>query len=744
MEDDRFVLSAACPHQDPRFFFFLCYICFSTSGFFRKTNMKYWRSIAAAILLAVFNLASPAFADNAVQLKILVIATGSLEEDPGLAYIQPVLDEIGAGYDVLNSSEQDLKAATLASASGGAACRARDAGCTGNYSGIILTDADLVPAFTPSEWDILHDYQADFGVRQAVLSGRPVTYADPRDPQGVYLDYGLAYSSSGNEYDARWTVPAAYSKEIFEYVNRDTPLRIRGSAHAASVRNNASRLRDGTVPRAEPLLRTDKGEALVSLVRYTVPSRKLPVREVMISTIDNTSFHLHSKVLAYEFVNWVTQGVFVGARHIYMAAHVDDLFRTSTLWDPALDRDDHGRRFRLAGPDINNVVGKQRAFQTAHPLAKGFRLDFAFNGSGAVRDPAGEPLTPNLTEDLVAAVVAAKKNFRFINHTFGHADLDKAPASAGIACDYATLDAVAAIQAEITRNQTVWEMLGLPEQEQNKRVLVTGSHSGLKDRKCTSDPALHPEMLDVQADDVSLDNGGANPLFLNAAASVGVRYLAADSSQRGQTAEKYIALYEDGSPMDRLMLPRWPTNIFYNVTSPSQLEDEYNHLFYWRYVNAGRNPCKTDGAICSPRTYSEILAVEAENAVRHMLTFNKWPHFFHQANLAEYDEKGNTLLFDWLNAVFVEYERLLNLPVMNYPYYLIGDLTQASVNRKSASIKAIWNRTTNQVTLSADKAVPDLPVTGLSGGSLYGGQLISAVTISARPRTFSVDRALAQ
>ena len=49
-------------------------------------------------------------------------------------------------------------------------------------------------------------------------------------------------------------------------------------------------------------------------------------------------------------------------------------------------------------------------------------------------------------------------------------------------------------------------------------MLVSGNHSGLKDRKCTDDPALHPEMADVQSDDVAFDQGGANPLFLQAAA----------------------------------------------------------------------------------------------------------------------------------------------------------------------------------------------------------------------------------
>lgn len=710
----------------------------------RSLGIKRLLLVSAAIWLALAAVAPPAFSDNAVKLRILVITTGGVAEDLGFAYISPVLDEMEVPYDILNAQTQDLTAAMLASSSAGVGCKAEDAGCVGNYNGVILTDADLVPGFTPSEWDILHNYQKNFGVRQAVLSGWPATYTDPQPPHGVYLDYGLVYSSSGNDFDARWTVPAAYSKEVFEYVNRASPFPITDFAFAANPRNDAISLRDGSVPHVDPILRTRNGEALISIVRYMMPSQPTPVREVMISTITNASFLVHSNVLAYEFINWVTQGIFVGSRFVYMAAHMDDLFRHSKLWDPGLKKEHSVMTYRLNSADINNTVRRQQAFRAAHPLAGDFKLDFAFNGSGAVVDPEAAPLAANLTEDLVAAVVANKADFRFINHTFTHADLDKAPIPADAPCDEARFTSVAAIRAEITKNQAVWALLDLPERSQNNRVLISGAHSGLRDRKCTENPALHPDMFDLQADDIAFDAGGANPLFLEAAASVGVEYLGADASQRAENVEQYIAQYEDGSGTDRLMLPRWPTNIFYNVTNPSQLEDEYNYIYNGRFINAGRNPCEIPEAICSPRNYAEILMVEADMALRHMLTFNMWPHFFHQANLAKYDESGNTLEFDWLNAVFVEYEQLFNLPVRNLPYYLIGDGTAESLNVKSAIIHAQWNRTTNQIILSANKAVPNLRVTGLSGGELYGGQFIRAVNVDTNATAHVVDRGLTQ
>ena len=124
---------------------------------------------------------------------------------------------------------------------------------------------------------------------------------------------------------------AAYNKEMFKYVNQANPLPVTGFAFAAHPRNDADGPRDGSVPRVEPLLHNGKGRSPgIHCPIYGAPAGK-PVREVMISTITNAAFLIHSQVLAYEFINWVTQGVFVGARRVHMAAHVDDLFLRSRL-----------------------------------------------------------------------------------------------------------------------------------------------------------------------------------------------------------------------------------------------------------------------------------------------------------------------------------------------------------------------------------------------------------------------------
>ncbi len=189
-----------------------------------------WSSLVPVTMcLASMVVAAPAFADNAVKLKVLVIAAGDPTQDIGYAYIKPVLDEMGVPYDVLNADTQDLTPAMLAASAAGAACTAATAGCVGNYNGIILTDSDLTANFTPAEWDILHNYEKDFKVREAVLSGWPATYWDPNTPFGIYLDYGLVYSSGASNYTGQWTRTCGLYQAGFR-VREDNKSRWHGKS----------------------------------------------------------------------------------------------------------------------------------------------------------------------------------------------------------------------------------------------------------------------------------------------------------------------------------------------------------------------------------------------------------------------------------------------------------------------------------------------------------------------------------
>jgi hypothetical protein len=827
-------------------------------------------------LLSLFVHAGGAWAaDKTLDLRVLVVSTGSASTDPGLDLMDDVLNEIGVPYDVLDSSTQTLTPDRLFS------------GDHGFYNGVILTNSELFlpggggSGFDALEWETLHAFERDFGVREAVVSGFPAT-----NP-GLGLDYGMTDIIAGTDFQGRWQAPAG-GTELYEYVNEANPLPITDFAFAGRpfVIYAGEPRETGVGPHVQPLLvwQNDTQKSFVSYLRYD------DGREVLLSTISNAWFLIHSQVLAYEFLNFATKGVFIGSREVYLEAHVDDLFLGNSLWDPAANVTDESREYRLSAGDVQNAVAQTAALRTAHPTAAGFVVDFPFNGSGAALpvdpptanlrpvadtyieqdDPydnhgrdsrggvqfrsndeertlirfnlAGQPASPvqqaTLTlwtdgsnqinakvcrvtnawdegvgyflsgatwrfrrgitrwttyggdydsagcipfrlrneqpvtidvtplasswlggaspnnglivlgtsfgegeiglreqstssrrplltidyapvvpDELTNAVLANKNQFRYMNHTFTHEDMDT---SAGLANH-------AFSTSEIQQNRDMWTSLGLPAKAENDRVLLTGEHSGLGDDMGTE---LDP------TDDLHFP-AGKNDQLLQAAQDLGVRYLGSDSSRPGQNAERFVPGF------DLMLLPRYPTAIFYNATTPAENTDEYNYIFHERFVNAGQDPCTIPGAICSPRSYEQVLAAEAETTLRHMLAYRKWPHYFHQSNLRNYNGAGSTLLFDWLDAVLDRYESLLVLPVRSLPFYEIGRLSEQRLAAKSSGLRGRLDVATGTVTLQADGPAR-MPVTGLAGGSLYGGQSIRSVEFGTVPQSFTVDPALGQ
>jgi hypothetical protein len=814
-------------------------------------------------------------ADKTLDLRVLVVSTGDASVDPGLDLMDGVLDEVGVPYDVLDSSTETLTADRLSS------------GDHGYYNGVILTNSELYlpggagSGFDALEWETLHAFERDSGVRESIVSGFPAT-----NP-GLGLDYGMTDIIAGTDFQGRWQPPAG-GTEIYEYVNEANPLPITDFAFAGRpfVIYAGEPRETGIGPHVQPLLvwQSDTEKSFVSYLRYD------DGREVLLSTISNAWFLIHSQVLAYEFLNFATKGVFIGSREVYLETHVDDLFLGNSLWDPSGNVTDESREYRLSAGDVQNAVAKTAALKADHPTVADYAIELPFNGSGAglpvdpptanlrpvadtyveQDDPydthgndsrgqvqfrtndeertlirfnlAGQPTTPVqratltlwtdgsnqinaklcrvtnswdegssyflsgaswrfrrgitrwttyggdydpatcvpfrllnerlvtvdvtsfvsgwlsgaaannglivigtssgegeiglreqssssrrplltvdyapvITDQLTNSVVANKGAFRFMNHTFTHEDMDT---SAGLANH-------AFSTSEIQQNRETWTRLGLPAKAENDRVLLTGEHSGLADDMGTE---LDP------TDDVAFP-AGKNDQLLQAAQDLGVRYLGADSSRPGQNVERWVPGY------DLMILPRYPTAIFYNATTPGENTDEYNYIFHERFVNAGQDPCGIPGAICSPRTYQQILAAEADTTLRHMLAYRKWPHYFHQSNLRSYDGNGSTLLFDWLDAVLDRYESLMVLPVRSLPFHEVGRLSEERLAADSAGLRGTLDVATGTVVLQADGPAT-MPVTGLAGGQLYGGQSIRSVAFGTDPQVFSVDPALGQ
>jgi hypothetical protein len=803
--------------------------------------------VAAVSALVLVPSGADAAEGSTLDLRVLIVAVGDPGVDPGLDLMDDLLDELGVPYDVLDSSTTDLTESTLRS------------GSHGFYNGVIVTVADTYlpvaggAGFSFDEWNVLHQYERDFGVREAVLAGWPTTGGTP--------NYGMADVQYAGGATAQWT--GAADAGVFSYVNASSSPSITDFAFSATARGAAGD------PVVTPYLAdsADPSRTLVSHLQYD------DGREVLLSTVTNAWFLPYSQIMAYGFLDFATSGLHLGAMQMHLAAHIDDLFLSADRWDPATNQTLYDNPYRNTAADIATTVSAQNQFNSTFGSVDQFKVDFAFNGQGASTEtqsvpvptsgdtfidepnptsnystqgrlrvrhnlsrprdrqalmafalpseaanaptaslvvrssvqnsgtatvevcPLTEPwvaaeatwsqasagvawstgggaaydatacittdistgtyaidITPIVTlwnsgvanhglvvrtdgtlnvnlwsvesntdpridltttstgDPLVDAVKAQAGNFRFLNHTYTHRDMD---VSAGTTA--------ADAQSEIELNRQVWQALGLPEAAENNPVVVTGNHSGLEDDNGTE---LDP------SDDITYPTG-LNTAMVSGFESVGIQYMASDTSRVNTGVEQYVP----GSGI--ALLPRYPTSVFYNTITPEELVDEYNYIFHERYLEAGQDPCTIPGALCSPRTYQEILDAEATTALRHLLSGKRFPHYFHIANIVDYDGQGSTLLFDWLEAVVSAYEAQLDLPIVNLPYHEIAERTSDALALDGATVSAQLDLATDQVTLSADSAV-DLTVTGLAGGSAYGNRQLRDLTIGTTPVTVPI------
>ena len=165
-----------------------------------------------------------------------------------------------------------------------------------------------------------------------------------------------------------------------------------------------------------------------------------------------------------------------------------------------------------------------------------------------------------------------------------------------------------------------------------------------------------------------------------------------------------------------MLLPRFPTNVFYNVTTPDEALSEYNYIYgpggvapYWNH-DLG---------------YDEYLNAETDIALYHLLSYSPYPHFFHQANLREY-EAGHSLLYDWLETLVARYSELSAVPLVTMKW---DDLARSVDQRTSffeAGASGVWDRATNKVTLRSAQGGYVL-ATGVTFGSreVYAGETLA-------------------
>jgi Disaggregatase related repeat len=272
-----------------------------------------------------------------IDMKLLVITADGLETD--LPAIKVDLDQLGIPYDVMTATVTPLTSTML-----------WDGGVHGYYEGIILVTGNLIyqaspnnwiSAFDDNEWATLWQYESMFGIRQVTS----YTY-----PAGAPDNYGLNLVT----YQDTLATPLSTTlttagQQVFPYLVPTATIPIKGAwVYLGTVVSPAL---------TTPLVVAPDGSggqyAIASITQYADGRQNLAV------TAANNPYLLHSLLFSYGLINWVTKGLFLGERHVYLSPQPDDLLIDDNIWDTVALTDTTGIIQRMTGADFNNLIAWQ-------------------------------------------------------------------------------------------------------------------------------------------------------------------------------------------------------------------------------------------------------------------------------------------------------------------------------------------------------------------------------------------------
>lgn len=606
-----------------------------------------------------------------VGLRALVIAVSSA--DYGLPTWQATLDRVGAAYDVLYSSTTPLTAETLLRADG-----------AGKYNAILLTDSmqlyvsngAYVAGFDTTEWNVLWAYERTYGVRQATLFSSYGSW--PED------DRTRAVSETSIGDTAVNVAMTSVGASIFDYLN--------SAAQIPLVQTYMYRTTIALGCSADPIITA--GSDVVG-----VRSTSTDGRERIALTFSNNQYLTQSNLLVYGLFRWASKGLFLGQQRHYLNVDVDDWFNTYDRRnvDGTIDSSPNNR---TTSAEAANLAAKQVSLRAAYPLASGLTYNLAYNGGDADGVTTGACAADGTSVNLTATTRCLASQFRFLNHTYNHPELNFT--------DYATS------YAELNNNRTVATALGLPEAA---NVVKTPEYSGLGVYNPNPTNDIDPPT------DYGLAASNAN--FLAAAKALGTTYVHGNMSFTSHKPSCFNCSIVHPMESTISVVADWPTNIAYFSSTP----DEETAFYNWYYGPTGKFPFWSRNL-----TYAEVMDYEAGQALNQLATGSINSHTFHIANARDYGS-GQTVLTDWTGQVLAKYSAYYAVPLLNTDWSTLGAYTttrNAHFAQVAAGADAVYDRTTGTVVITSTLA-GSLQVTGATatGSVLYGTDNQSLITLTA-------------
>lgn len=609
-----------------------------------------------------------------VALRPLVIALDN--NDFGLPTWKSVLDKVGTPYDVLLAKTQPLTAAQLVRPDG-----------TGKYNAILLTDNGLlyqdasgnyVSGLSTAGWQALWSYEATFKVRQVSLYTSWGTFPE---------DYCLRPGTEGGVGNAIQATLTSQGGQFFDYLRPDAQIPIEFSYVYRSA------LAPGC--NAQPLLKS--GTDVLG-----VTSTSTDGRERAALTFSTNEFLPQADLLGYGLLRWATRGVMVGEQRHWINVDVDDWFNSSDhlFPDGHVDQDPG---FRLSGPEVAAVNAQQAQLRDQFPVAAGFTLNLPYNAEDVDLTAPNKCSALNTPDALTSFSECMKNNFRWINHTFTHPEMNFTPYATNL--------------TEIQKNLQVGRQIGLNVPTQ---VLKTPAYSGL---------GVYNPNPDAPDTDPPTDFGlaGSNQAMLNAASDAGVQFLHGNMSFNSHRPSCFNCGINHPLKPNLMIVPDWPTNVGYQTTAPDEETLFYNRI----YGPNGVFPFWDHNL-----SYAEVVDDESNIGLQHVMDGSVYTHTMHQGNLHQYSS-GHSEVFDWLQAVVSKYSAEYKVPLRNPDWLSLAHYVQARTQHfaeLSHNQDPVWDKTLNLVTYTP-ATTGSLFLTGatalLANTDRYGTDNVTQLSITA-------------
>lgn len=192
------------------------------------------------------------------------------------------------------------------------------------------------------------------------------------------------------------------------------------------------------------------------------------------------------------------------------------------------------------------------------------------------------------------------------------------------------------------------------------------------------------------------------------------------------------------------MIPRFPTNIYYDSSTPQEMASEYN-FFYGPTGILSKS-------FSTPRTFDQIFQSEADRVVKYLLVYRWDPYMFHQINLKSFTWTVNgknvsrCLVSLWIDAVHNLFRSYSTLPLKSLKQDDLGDMYVERMEReldcRITGLMTVSGGSVSKITLVPTNKSPNGCYARLTGSSFVPNIALSSGSSTISYETYGPDKTI--